>query len=147
MWRGRPKLYSYHFSYHNLCLVALHYMKKSFLEIVANSNTKADRVVFQILQIFIKKLLRKICYTVKKDYRFSRLQQGCHKPNSHRPGIIKVFPARKSLVSDILAGDRKIVNLFYSVNSKVKSYYMHIKLFDGPLPWLYLIDNILSRTI
>ncbi len=27
----------------------------------------------------------------------------------------KLFPARKSLFSDIPAGDRKIVNLFYSV--------------------------------
>jgi hypothetical protein len=31
------------------------------------------------------------------------------------PGIIKLFPARESLVSDIPAEDRKITNLFYSV--------------------------------
>jgi hypothetical protein len=36
-------------------------------------------------------------------------------PNSHWPGIIKLFPARESLVSDIPAGDRKNDNLFYSV--------------------------------
>ncbi len=30
-------------------------------------------------------------------------------------GIIKLFPARESLVSDIPAGDEKIANLFYSV--------------------------------
>ncbi len=31
------------------------------------------------------------------------------KPNSLWPGIIKLFPARESLDSDIPAGDRKIV--------------------------------------
>ncbi len=30
------------------------------------------------------------------------------------PGIIWIFPARESLVSDILAGDLKTANLFYS---------------------------------
>ncbi len=30
-------------------------------------------------------------------------------------GIIKLFPTRESLVSDIPAGDGKIDNLFYSV--------------------------------
>jgi hypothetical protein len=30
-------------------------------------------------------------------------------------GIIKLFPARESLVSDIPAGDGKIANIFYSV--------------------------------
>ncbi len=33
-----------------------------------------------------------------------------------RPGIMKLFPARESLVSDIPAGNGKIVNLFYSVS-------------------------------
>ncbi len=32
--------------------------------------------------------------------------------NSPLPGITKLFPARESLVSDIPAGDGKIVNLF-----------------------------------
>ncbi len=32
-------------------------------------------------------------------------------------GIIKLFPARGELVSDIPAGDGKIDNLFYSVRS------------------------------
>jgi hypothetical protein len=54
-------------------------------------------------------------YTVKKGSRFSRPQTGCHLPNSPWPGIIKLFPARGSLVSDIPAGDGKISNLFYSV--------------------------------
>jgi hypothetical protein len=42
-------------------------------------------------------------YTVKKD-------TDCHLPNSPRQGIIKPFPARERLVSDIPAGDGKIKN-------------------------------------
>jgi hypothetical protein len=38
------------------------------------------------------------------------------------PGIIKLFPARESLVSDNQAGDWKIVNLFYSVTYKYIKY-------------------------
>ncbi len=44
--------------------------------------------------------------------RFSRPQQGYHQPNSRWPGIIKFFPARESLRSDIPAGDGKIANPF-----------------------------------
>ena len=54
-------------------------------------------------------------YTVKKGQRFSRPQLRCHQSNSPWPGIIKLFPARESLVSDIPTGDGKISNLFYSV--------------------------------
>ncbi len=54
-------------------------------------------------------------YTVKKVIGFSRPQQGCHLPNSPWPGILKLFSARESLVSDIPAGDGKTGNLFYSV--------------------------------
>jgi hypothetical protein len=36
-------------------------------------------------------------------------------PNSPWRGKIKLFPARESLLSDIPAGERKIVNLFYSL--------------------------------
>ncbi len=49
-------------------------------------------------------------YTVKKGYRFSCPQPGCHWPHSLWPGKIKLFPARESLVSDIPAGDAKIDN-------------------------------------
>ena len=49
--------------------------------------------------------------TVKKGQRFSRPQLGCHLPNSPWPGIIKLFPARESLISDP-AGDGRISNLF-----------------------------------
>ncbi len=54
-------------------------------------------------------------YTVKKGLRFSRPPPGCHLPNSPWPGIIELFPARESLVSDIPALDRKTANLFCSV--------------------------------
>ncbi len=37
------------------------------------------------------------------------------KKNSPWPGIFEFFPARKSLASDIPAGDGKMANLFYSV--------------------------------
>jgi hypothetical protein len=48
----------------------------------------------------------------KKSKRFSRPQPRCHLPNSPWPGIIKIIPARECLISDMPAGDRKIVNLF-----------------------------------
>ncbi len=51
----------------------------------------------------------------KKGYRLSRLQKGCHLPNSPWAEIIKLFPARDSSVSDIPAVDGKIASLFYSV--------------------------------
>ncbi len=57
-------------------------------------------------------------YFIKKGYRFSCPQPGCHLPKSPRPGIIQFFPAMESLVSDIPAGDRNIDNFFYSINQK-----------------------------
>jgi hypothetical protein len=48
-------------------------------------------------------------HTVKKGYRFFR-------QNSPWPEIIKLFPARKSLVSDIPAEDGKTANLFFTVH-------------------------------
>ncbi len=35
-------------------------------------------------------------------------------PAGNNPGIIKLLPARESLVNDIPAGDGKIANLFYN---------------------------------
>jgi hypothetical protein len=57
-----------------------------------------------------KKLLRQL--HCKKGYWFSRRQPGCHLPNSPWPGIIRLFPARGSLVSSILSGNGKTANLF-----------------------------------
>ncbi len=58
----------------------------------------------------------KVCYTGtytgKNGPRYSRPQPGCNQPSSLWPGITKLFPARESLVSDIPAGDGKIVHLF-----------------------------------
>jgi hypothetical protein len=54
-----------------------------------------------------------------------------HQPNSPWPGIIKLFPARESLINDIPAGDGKNYNIFYStimtshliVDSKTEAIY------------------------
>jgi hypothetical protein len=35
--------------------------------------------------------------------------------DSRWPGIVKLFPARESLVIDMPAGNRKIANLFFTV--------------------------------
>ncbi len=51
-------------------------------------------------------------YTVKKGKQLSRTQPWCPLPNSPWAGIIKFFPARESLVSDIPAGDGKTDNFF-----------------------------------
>jgi hypothetical protein len=59
-------------------------------------------------------------YTVRKGYHFSHPQPGCHLPNSPWPGIIKLFPARESLVSDIPARDGKIIDLFLQCRHEVK---------------------------
>ncbi len=56
-------------------------------------------------------------YTVKNGYRLSRLQPGCHLPGRARRGIIYLFPARESLVSDIPSGDGKTTNLFLQCTS------------------------------
>ncbi len=55
-------------------------------------------------------------YTVKKGFRYSRTQPGCHLPDSLWAGIMtlyKLFTPRASLLSDIPAGDGNIENLFY----------------------------------
>ncbi len=49
--------------------------------------------------------------TIYLNLRNQHLQCECHFPNSP-PGIIKLFPRRESLVSDIPAGDGKTANLF-----------------------------------
>jgi hypothetical protein len=51
-------------------------------------------------------------YTVKKGYRHSRPQPGCHLPDSPWAGIVKLNPPRGILVSDIPAGDGNVANLF-----------------------------------
>ncbi len=67
-----------------------------------------------VLYVMVPKSHR---YTVKKvGGRVSRPQPGCHLPNSPWTGIIKLFRAWESLVSDIPAGDGKIANLFNSLH-------------------------------
>jgi hypothetical protein len=53
---------------------------------------------------------------------FSRPQTGCHLQNSRWPGIIKLFPARESLVSDP-AEDGKISNYFLQCTLKTSKQY------------------------
>jgi hypothetical protein len=45
---------------------------------------------------------------LKEGYLFSRLRPGCHLPDSPWSGIIKIFPARGNLVSDIPSGEGKM---------------------------------------
>ncbi len=54
-----------------------------------------------------------IVYGEEKYFVLGRLH--CQKRLAVFPEIIKLFPVRESLVSDIPAGDRKNDNLFYSV--------------------------------
>jgi hypothetical protein len=62
--------------------------------------------------------------TVKKGLPFSCPQPGCHLPNSPWTGIIKLFPSRESLVSDIQAGDGKIVHLFLQCTGPLAITYL-----------------------
>jgi hypothetical protein len=59
-----------------------------------------------------KETAQEINLHCKEGNRFFRPYPGCHKPISPWPGIIKLFPARKSLVSDIPAWEGKIGSLF-----------------------------------
>jgi hypothetical protein len=60
-----------------------------------------------------------------KGCRYPCPQPECHEPNSPWPGIIKLFPARESLVSDIPAGDGKNTKFFYSVPTLPASLTLH----------------------
>ncbi len=53
-----------------------------------------------------------VTHTVKKGYRFPRPQAGMSLTKIPWPGIIKLFPARESLVSDIPAEDGKKITFF-----------------------------------
>jgi hypothetical protein len=56
-------------------------------------------------------------YTVKKVADFPVPRRDCTDQTLPWRGIILVFPARESLVSDILARDGKTTHLFYGVPS------------------------------
>jgi hypothetical protein len=51
-------------------------------------------------------------------------------------GIIKLFPARESLVSDISAGDGKTVNLFYTVYASfaILASWLYYQIMEEVLP-------------
>ncbi len=55
-------------------------------------------------------------YTVKKAFRYSRPQPGCHLPNSPWSRIIKLFPARESLFIVTSRLGREYRYLLYSIS-------------------------------
>ncbi len=68
-------------------------------------------------------------YTVKKGSRISRLQPGCHYSDytklslgGNNDVITELFLPRGSLVSDIPAGDGKLVNLFLRCSEKFPKF-------------------------
>jgi hypothetical protein len=54
-------------------------------------------------------------YTVKKGYRFSRPQPGCHTLNSPWPGIINLFRSGRIWLVTSRLGTEKSLTFFYSV--------------------------------
>jgi len=68
------------------------------------------------MMIFSNRVIKHNVHNVKKSWQYSRPQLECHKPNSPRPEIIKLFPARESLVSDKATEDGKITNLLFTVH-------------------------------
>jgi hypothetical protein len=78
-------------------------------------------------------------HTVKKFSDFPVPSRDVTYPNSPCRGIIKLYPTRESLVSDIPTGDGKIVHLFLTVQA-VRTFYHSTKR-----PWcatLIEIDTI-----
>ncbi len=56
--------------------------------------------------------IRKSYIHCKKRLAVFPSPAGCHLPNCPWPGILNLFPTRKSFVGDIPAGDGKTANLF-----------------------------------
>ncbi len=78
-------------------------------------------------------------YTVRKGCWFSRPQPGCHLPHSPWARMIKLFPARESLVSTSRLGVGDIANLFLQCVSPLPR--LHGLRASGPLrslPVLFL---------
>jgi len=67
-------------------------------------------------KLYVHYYTRSIKYTVKNGLRFFVQFPNRDVTNQTLPGqgIVKLFPARESLVIDIPFGDGKIDNLFYS---------------------------------
>jgi hypothetical protein len=84
----------------------------------------------------------------KKGYRFSRLQPGCHQPNSPWPGIIKLFPSMESMVSDIPVGDGKNDKLFLQCTATQSCLYvLVVKGVEGGFEFfLFVIQMVFFRT-
>jgi hypothetical protein len=69
-----------------------------------------------MVEIFsLNHLLTRNVHCKQKVRDFSVPSRDVNNQTSSWPGIIKLFPDRESLDSDIPAGDRKITNLFFTV--------------------------------
>jgi hypothetical protein len=67
---------------------------------------------------------------------FSRPQPVYHQPNSHWPGIIKLLPAKESLVGDIPAWEGKTANLFLQCTGSLDSDPIANKLISSSKQFL-----------
>ncbi len=99
---------------------------------VATSALAASQTLLPFGQIssIIGQISSKLSYTVKKAFRYSRPQLGCHLPTSPSAGIIYICrhqppPPRESLVSDIPARDGNIEKLFLQCRSNPHSARSH----------------------
>ncbi len=108
-----------------------------------NGNITAPVRTFYFLKHFQIRPLE-LCfwqiYTVKKGGRLSRPQPGCHWTIRSRKLLnkIKLFPSRESLVSGILAGDRKIDNLFSQCSRTGKTWKTFTTAVNPVLPHINL---------
>jgi hypothetical protein len=99
-------------------------------------------LVSAFVTVTVRTALHLSLHCKKKVSGFSRPQPGCHLPNSPWAGIIKFFPARKSMVSDIPAGDGKTDNLFLQcklplVCSKFLCFHVVIRSVFPVTPFFY----------
>ncbi len=76
------------------------------------------------IYIFLPFIVNLFSYKKHQTVRRGAMSQ-CHL--SIWPGIIKLFPATESFVSDILAGDGKTANLFYSAWVPAKTFFYFAK--------------------
>jgi hypothetical protein len=81
---------------------------------------------------------------IKKVSDFPTPSRDVTKPNYAWPGIIKLFPARESLVRDIPAGEGKIANLFLQCIIPAGMVYLLLRyIFDScSQPFNVLAENV-----
>jgi hypothetical protein len=93
-------------------------------------------------------------YTLKKGSRVSRPQPGCHYTklslDRNNDVITELFLPGGSLVSDIPAGDGKLVNLFYGVGMGLSIFLLSILVLcrgSIPLSTVFLFWHYLSNRV